>query len=54
MIALFESMGKNVTLVRADGERGVISNITKDKLLMEDKVSVDNSGKKNHSIQVLD
>ena len=54
MIVLFASMGKKVMLVRADGERGVISNTTKDKLLMEDKVSVDNSGKKNHSIQVLD
>jgi hypothetical protein len=54
MIALFEVMGKKVTLVRADGERGVVSPTTKESLLMINKVSVDNDGKKNHSIQVLD
>jgi hypothetical protein len=47
MIALFEVMGKKVTLVRADGERGVVSPATKESLLLINKVSVDNDGKKN-------
>jgi len=54
MLALFEVMGKKVTHIRVDGEKGVVSPATKEKLLLDNKVTVDNSGKKNHSIQTLD
>ena len=32
----------------------MVSPVTKEKLLVDNKVTVDNSGKKNHSIQTLD
>ena len=47
-------MRKKVTHIRVDGEKGVVSPVTKEKLLLDNKVTVDNSGKKNHSIQTLD
>ena len=54
VIAVFKFMGKRVTMIIVDGEAGVDSPKTKDKLLTKHDAIVDSSGKKRHAIQTLD
>ena len=54
VIAVFKFMGKKVTMIIVDGEAGVDSPKTKDKLLTKHEAIVDSSGKKRHTIQTLD
>ena len=54
VIAVFKFMGKKVTMIFVDGEAGVDSPKTKDRLFVKHDAIVDSSGKKRHTIQTLD
>ena len=53
VIAVFKFMGKKVTMIIVDGEAGVDSPKTKDRLLVKHEAILDLSGKKRHTIQTL-
>ena len=54
VITVFKLMRKKVTMIFVDGEAGVDSPKTKDRLFVKHDAMVDSSGKKRHTIQTLD
>ena len=54
VIATVKIMGKTVSLIRVDGDKGIVNEKTKEELLIKEKVIIDASGKGTHVIETLD